>query len=444
MLGRLGLHFFKPGLDHLVGFVAGFIKTLPQRVVGHTPLVGQLPLIAQATQLVLHLASANGLTFRALEQALGLGHQFFAQLIGTPALPAFEFTRGHQRRVGLGFELVVNQAAVVLERLAQGVGRASAGLAMALAHFMLQLGQHPGHMGRGLGADLGVDLGLGRCRHRLQRNAARNAQLIRPHRHLGQRCGRVLGRGDGERQGVLERLPDQLQLGLRIVQLGDKANVDTGPVGIGHQGLSFGLPMGDIGGQRILGSLGVGPGLGRQHLDALRQQHRGLALHLHPVLQVFNGTHAFHQLRLQAGQRLLAQRRTGLGGIALPGQGVGQVEFAQGQQRLGLVGPFQRDGGLRLAALDFVELFAQQLGSTLVLATELLENLLQLLGARTGRQPFADAGHALARGLRRKRPVRERVQRMDLRGFGADGGRVRRGVGFALGRKREHRHRALK
>ncbi len=346
--------------------------------------------------------------------------------------------------MGLGFELVVDQAAVVLERLTQGIGRASAGLAVALGHFMFELGQHFSHVSSGLGANLGVDLGLDRCSHWLRRNAARNAKLIGPHRHLGQRCGHVIGGRNGERQGVLEGLPDQLQLGLRIVQLGDKANVDTGPVGVGHQGFGLGLPVGDVGGQRLLGALGVGPGLGRQHFDALRQQHRGLALHLHPVLQVFDGAHALHQLGLQAGQRLLAQRRTGLGCVTLPGQGVGQVELAQGQQRLGFVGPFERDGGLRLAALDFIELFTQQFGSPLVLAAEFLEHLLQLLMARAGGQPFADAGHALARGLRRKRPMRERVQRMNIGGFGADGRHVRGGAGFTLGRKREHRHRALK
>ena len=201
--------------------------------------------------------------------------------------------------------------------------------------------------------------------------------------------------------------------------------------------------MHHVQGQRLLGGLGIGPGFGGQHFDALRQQHRCLALHLHPVLQIFDGAHALDQLGFQAGQRLFAEWRAGFGGIALPGQGIGQVELAQGQQSLGLVGPFKCNGGLRFAALDVVELFTQQFGSALVLAAEFLEHLLQLVGARTGRQPFANAGHALTRGLLGKRTQRHGIERMRLGGFGADGRCVRSGGCFVLGRKREHRHRAL-
>ena len=167
VLGRLGLHFLEPGFHHLVGFVAGFVKAFPQRMVGHAALVGQLPLLTQCTQLVLHLAAPHGLALGALEQAFGIGHQFFAQLIGAPALPAFEFAGCYQRRMGLRFKLIVNQTAVVLERLAQSVGRTGAGLAMALGHFMLQLGQHLSHKSCGLGTNLGVHFGLGGRYHGL-------------------------------------------------------------------------------------------------------------------------------------------------------------------------------------------------------------------------------------------------------------------------------------
>ena len=260
VLGRLGLHFFEPGLDHLVGFVAGFIKALPEHVVGHAALVGQLPLFAQATQEVLHFATANGLAFGTFEQALGFGHQFLTQLVGAPALPALEFTRCHQRRMRLGFELVINQATVVLERLTQGIGCTSAGFAMALGHLMFQLGQHFCHVSSGFGANFGVHFGFGLRHGRLQRQTSRQTQLIGPHRYLGQGRCRVLGGGNGECQGILESLPNQLQLGLGIVQLGHKTNVHTGPVGIGHQCIRLGLPMRDIGGQSLLGGLGIGPG----------------------------------------------------------------------------------------------------------------------------------------------------------------------------------------
>ena len=39
VLGRIGPHLLEPGLDHLVGFVAGLVEALPQRVVGHLSLI---------------------------------------------------------------------------------------------------------------------------------------------------------------------------------------------------------------------------------------------------------------------------------------------------------------------------------------------------------------------------------------------------------------------
>ena len=137
VFNRFGLDLFQPGFDHLVGLVAGFIKTLPQRVVGHAALIGLLPLLAQCAQAVLHLAPTDGLAFGALEQPFRLGDQFFAQLVGTPALPAFQFTGGGQRRVRLVFQLVVNQAAKFFQRVAQRSSRTGAGLAVAFSNLLL-------------------------------------------------------------------------------------------------------------------------------------------------------------------------------------------------------------------------------------------------------------------------------------------------------------------
>ncbi len=137
VLSRLGLDFFKPDFDHFVGFVAGVVKTFPQTVVGHAALVGLLPLVTQGAQAFLKFAAAHGLTFRALEQALGLGDEFFAQLVGTPALPAFQFTCSGQRRVGLVFEFVVDDFAEFFERIAQGIGSTGTGFAVAFANFLL-------------------------------------------------------------------------------------------------------------------------------------------------------------------------------------------------------------------------------------------------------------------------------------------------------------------
>jgi len=147
VFGRLGLDLVEPGFHHLVGLVAGVVEALPHGVIRHPALVGLLPLLAQGAQLLLHLPAAIAglgwlglLAFggdRVLEQALGLGHQFLAQLIGPPTLPAFQLARRSQSRVGLVFQLVVDQLAVFFQRIAQGIGRTGAGFAMAFTDFLL-------------------------------------------------------------------------------------------------------------------------------------------------------------------------------------------------------------------------------------------------------------------------------------------------------------------
>ena len=102
VLNGIGLDFFQPSFHYLVRIVAGVVKAFPQAVVGYPALVGQFPLLAQGAQRLLHLAPADGLAFGALQQAFGLGHHFLAQLVGAPALPAFQLTGGSQRGLGAG------------------------------------------------------------------------------------------------------------------------------------------------------------------------------------------------------------------------------------------------------------------------------------------------------------------------------------------------------
>ena len=103
VLNRVGFHFLQPGFHHLVSIVAGVVEALPQSVVGHPALVGQFPLLAQGAQRLLHLSAANGLPFRALQKAFGLGHQFLAELICAPALPALQLAGCRQCALGAGF-----------------------------------------------------------------------------------------------------------------------------------------------------------------------------------------------------------------------------------------------------------------------------------------------------------------------------------------------------
>ena len=138
VFGGLSLDFFQPGLDHFVGLVAGVVKALPQRVVGHAALVGGLPLLAQGAQGFLHLAATVGLAFGHLQKRFRLAHQLFAQLVGTPALPAFQLARSGQRGMGLVFQRMVDQLAVFLELVAQLSRRFGRGLAVAFAYLLLQ------------------------------------------------------------------------------------------------------------------------------------------------------------------------------------------------------------------------------------------------------------------------------------------------------------------
>jgi hypothetical protein len=115
-------------------------------------------------------------------------------------------------------------------------------------------------------------------------------------------------------------------------------------------------------------------------------------------------------LSLQPGQRFARQRRAGLGGVALPGQGIGDVELGLAQQRLGLLRPFGGHGFLALGALELVELFAQQARRALVATAQLLEDFLHLLGRGVAREPVADARGALARGRRGEGAAGERVE----------------------------------
>ena len=177
----------------------------------------------------------------------------------------------------------------------------------------------------------------------------------------------------------------------------------------------------------------VAPGLGGQHFNALGDQHGSLTLHLCAVLQVFDGLDAFGQLHLETGQRLARQRRAGFGGVPLPGQGVGQIELGQRQQRLGLVRPFGGHGFLALGALDVVELFLHQFGRALVAVGQVLEDLGHLLGARVLHQPVTDAADPFTGGSGRQGTTRQRVQRVRFSPFGLGrfgvGGVGFRGVG---------------
>ena len=405
--GGIGTHLLQPLLDQFVGLVASTVKALPQAMVGQTPLIGLLPLFAQLAQSLLHFSPTHdrlrggglfafGGGRRGLEQGLGLLDQLGAQLIGAPALPALQLTRGQQHLVGVVLQFVVNEAPMFFQRLAQCLGRTGAGLAVAQRQFLFEHLQHRLHSGLGAGAlrrvHLGSLQGLGGGRRLLP---TLGADLIGPSGHRRQGQTGVGGGRLGLCQSRLKRLPHRLQLGFAREQHGREFGVHTGPTRGNPQGLGVGLPAQPIGLQAFALCQGIGQGLGRQDFNALGHQHAGFAVHLGLVLQVFNRFDPLGQLPLEALQGLARQRRTGFGGIALPGHGIGQVDAGGRQQGLRALGPILGQGVLCPGAAQLVELFTQRFGRALVFGTELFVNLLQMLQRGFAGQPIAHAGGTL-------------------------------------------------
>ena len=186
-------------------------------MVGSPALVGLLPLVAQGAQHFLHLSAAEGLAFGTLEQVVGLGHQVFADLVGAPALPAFEFTGRHQGRMHAGFQRRLNQLAMLLEHRTQGGGSAAAGLGVAFGGFLFEFDQRSLNRFLRSSTQRRVDRGwrrLGRLGRPgwlgsgFGRLAASGTQLVGPYRHRRQ-CGRGIAGGRSSlRQSRMEGFGD--------------------------------------------------------------------------------------------------------------------------------------------------------------------------------------------------------------------------------------------
>jgi hypothetical protein len=164
--------------------------------------------------------------------------------------------------------------------------------------------------------------------------------------------------------------------------------------------------------------MGILPALGGEQFDALRQQHGGLALDHGLVLQIFHNFDALGQRRLQRSQRLARQRCARLGGIALPGHGVRNVQARRIEQDLAAGGPVGRQRVLRLGTTQFIKLFTQGTGSALVFDAEFLEDLLHQVLRRRGGQPFTDARGPVTRGGSREGAAGQCVELMQVMGFG--------------------------
>ena len=204
----------------------------------------------------------------------------------------------------------------------------------------------------------------------------------------------------------------------RRIKLRREFQINAVPCRIFSQGMGLLLPVRHIGLQGFICRIGFFQTFGRQHFNALRQQHGCLALHHDLVLKVFNGFHFFAELSFQAGQRFARQRRTSFGGIALPCHGIGNVQAAGRQHGVGALSPFSRQHILSLRAFEFVQLFTQNFGGTLVACRKFFVDVLQIFLRGLSQQPITQFGSTFARCLSGKGTSGEGIKCLHIGGLG--------------------------
>ena len=158
-----------------------------------------------------------------------------------------------------------------------------------------------------------------------------------------------------------------------------------------------------------LRSLGVPPRFGGQHLDALGQQHCRFTLHLHAVLQILDPLSHSANCTLNSDKGFRGSNGPCISGIALPGQRISNIELGRSHQNLRLLGPFGSDGFLVLGATDLIRRSRTARAAPLSRLLGSLEDFLQLLMRRLGRQPLSDACRTLARRGCRENTTRQRI-----------------------------------
>ena len=177
------------------------------------------------------------------------------------------------------------------------------------------------------------------------------ANFFSPNGHWRQSFVCIISRHFGLKQCGFKGFPNTAQLMTRSIELGWKFQINTVPGCIFRDGMGLLVPLGHIGLQEFIGGDRFFQTFGRQHFNALRQQHGCFTLHHDLVLQIFHGFDFFIQLKLEAGQGFARQRRTCFGGISLPCHGIGNVQTRRRQHGIGAFSPFSRQHILAMSAL---------------------------------------------------------------------------------------------
>ena len=127
--------------------------------------------------------------------------------------------------------------------------------------------------------------------------ATGHTNLVRPCGHRGQRRRRIGCCDFSQLQSFTEGCPHGLHLLRAGLQGRRELRIHARPLGICRQSLGLGHPTVKVSLQGFTLGQGVLPWLGREHFNALRQQHGSFTLHLGLMLQIFNGFHALSQGR---------------------------------------------------------------------------------------------------------------------------------------------------
>ena len=320
-------------------------------------------------------------------------------------------------------ECRIQMAAMRLERVAQRSGSASAGFAMTFCHFFLQRFELRKHsLGRLLAQRLSlccIQTGLAGfdrcCIDRRCFLSSQRTNFVGPNGYGRQRRIGHSNRRIGLLQRSIKSGPNCHQLAAGGLQLRRVFQIHTRPGRVCHQRIDLSPPCVHIVFKRLATGACLLQRLGGQDLNALRQQDSRFALNHRLMLQILNPTHHIAQTVLQTGQRLTRKWRTGLGGITLPGHGIGNVQPRPGQQLFCLVDPLGQEIVLLTQAPQFVHALLEHLGRTFVTSRHLPMHFVQLLQRGLALQPQPKKVAAIAGMCGRKGATGLLIQKGNVR-----------------------------
>ena len=281
----LGARFLQPCIHHLVGAVTSGIKALPQRGIGRGFFVDFFPLLAQATQRFLHLATAHGgdANYRISFGSGGIrgwlsgsgrlnrhGRLGWCSCGGRYRCVRHHHNSFHIRRDNWG-SIRDWRSLCYFRRSLRNFRRSSLGgfgnrcglkQSLRLRDQLKTLLIHHRFVSRGFDFARGIHasrrLGCGHGGSCLRQHLApRHSDLVSPCGHSWQGRSGISGGGLRQGQGFTKGCPYRLHLLGAGLQCRRKLGIHAGPLGVGRQGIGLCHPAVQI----CLQGLTLGQGL---------------------------------------------------------------------------------------------------------------------------------------------------------------------------------------